>query len=218
MDPRWVRSWFGLTALCVLVGVVLSVLTGINNAGGYFHSGVARGLNTFAFFTIQSNLIVGGTSLLLAIRMERDSLIFSVFRLTGVIAILVTGIVYHVALAQILELHSWDQLGNQLVHFAVPLLAVVGWLAFGPRGRCSGRVALWTVAFPVFWLVFTLVRGAFQPFYPYPFVDVTALGYPAVLLNCLWVAILFLGLAAAATALDRFMVRSRPGSPLPQSG
>lgn len=218
MDPRWPRFWFGLTALCVLVGVVLSVRTGIDNTGGYFHSGVARAFNTFAFFTIQSNLIVGATSLLLAIRLERDSLIFSVFRLTGVIAILVTGIVYHIALAQLLELHSWDQLGNQLVHFAVPLLAVGGWLAFGPRGRCSRQVTLWTVGFPVFWLAFTLVRGAFQPFYPYPFVDVTALGYPAVLLNCLWVAILFLGLAGAAAALDRFLARGGPVAPLVEGG
>lgn len=44
-------------------------------------SPLARTLNQFAFFTIQSNLIVGGTSLLLAIRPNRTSTVFSVFRL-----------------------------------------------------------------------------------------------------------------------------------------
>jgi hypothetical protein len=129
----------------------------------------------------------------------------------GLVAIIVTGVVYHIALAHLLELHSWDQLGNQLVHTVVPILAAVGWLLFGPRRLTSARIAVWTLAFPVFWLIFTLVRGAFQPFYPYPFVDVTKLGYGAVLLNCLWVSILFLGLATGATTLDRFL--NRVGGP-----
>jgi hypothetical protein len=198
------------------VGVLLSVITATHNTGGYFHSPVARAFNTFAFFTIQSNLIVGITSLLLALKPDRSSSLFSVFRLIGLVAIIVTGVVYHIALAQLLELHSWDEFGNQLVHTVVPILAPTGWLLFGPRYLNSARVAMWTLAFPVFWLTFTLIRGAFQPFYPYPFVNVTKLGYGAVLLNCLWVSILFLGLATGAAALDRFL--NRVGGPAATPG
>jgi len=61
---------------------------------------------------------------------------------------------------------------------------------------------------PVLWLVFTLVRGEFVGFYPYPFVDVGEHRYPTVLLNRLLVAVLFLGLASAVAFLD-----SRLGSP-----
>ena len=39
--------------------------------------------------------------------------------------------------------------------------------------------------------------------YPYPFLDVTRLGYAKAVLNCVWVALLLLALAAAAVAADR---------------
>jgi hypothetical protein len=39
--------------------------------------------------------------------------------------------------------------------------------------------------------------------YPYPFIDVTKLGYGATILNCAWISLLLLGLAAVATVVDR---------------
>ena len=86
--------------------------------------------------------------------------------------------------------------------------AVVGWLMFGPRGLTSARIALWSLVFPVAWLGFTLIHGAFVHWYPSPFFDVTKLGYGGTLLNCLWVSRLLLGLAAGATAVDRRLGRS----------
>ena len=127
---------------------------------------------------------------------------FRVFRLIGLVAITVTGIVYHVALSNLLTLAGVHQLANQLVHTVVPLLAVAGWLIAGPRGQTSARAAWLTALYPLCWLAFTLIRGAVITWYPYPFINVTRLGYGKVLLNCVWVALLFLGLAAGATVLD----------------
>jgi hypothetical protein len=110
--------------------------------------------------------------------------------------------VYHVALASVLELNGVHQLGNQLVHTVVPILTVVGWLMFGPRGLTSARIAWLSLLFPACWLVFTLIRGGVIGWYPYPFIDVTTLGYAKVVLNCVWVSVLLLGLAGGATAVD----------------
>ena len=193
------------TTACVVAGVVISVTTAVHNTGGRFDNGVERGLNTFAFFTIQSNLIVGITSAVLALKPGSSSAAFRSFRLMGLVAITVTGVVYHVALARLLDLESWALLGDQLVHTVVPLLAVVGWLLFGPRGLTSARTARLSLAFPVAWLAFTLVRGAVVHWYPYPFIDVTVLGYGKAVVNCAWVSLLLLGLAAGATVLDRHL-------------
>ena len=182
-------------------GVALSVYTAVKTPGR-FRTGVERGFNTFAFFTVQSNLIAGGTALLLAVRQDRTSTVFRTFRLIGLVAIAVTGVVYHVALSKILDLDGIAQLGNQLVHTVVPLLAVLGWLIFGPRGQTSRRVAWLSLLFPLAWLAFTLIRGAVIHWYPYPFIDVAAIGYAKAILNAFWVALLLLGLAAGATALD----------------
>ena len=92
MAARWARPWFAATALCVLAGVALSVYSATATPGR-FHTGIERAFNPFAFFTIQSNLIAGGTALLLAVRLDRPSTVFQTFRLIGLVAITVTGVV-----------------------------------------------------------------------------------------------------------------------------
>jgi len=202
MVPRWGRAWFGATAACVVAGVAISAITAANNGGGHFHPAAARAANAFAFFTVQSNLLVGLASLLLAVRIQRRSTAFAVLRLSGLVAITVTGIVFHSVLSQTLDLRGWDAVGNELVHTVVPAMAVAGWLLIGPRGLTSARIAWLSLIFPVCWLAFTLVRGAIAHWYPYPFIDVTSLGYAGAAVNCVWVAVLMLGLAAGATVLD----------------
>jgi hypothetical protein len=196
----------------VAAGVALSVYTAVQTPGR-FPTGIERAFNTFAFFTIQSNLIAGGTALLLAVRLDRPSTVFRTFRLIGLVAITVTGVVYHVALASLFDLDGLHQLGNQLVHTVVPLLTVLGWLIFGPRSGTSRRVAWLSLLFPVCWLIFTLIRGAIIGWYPYPFIDVSVIGYGKAILNAFWISLLLLGLAAGVTALD-----SRLGPRHPPSG
>lgn len=89
------------------------------------------------------------------------------------------------------------------MHTVVPVLAVVGWLVAGPRGQATAKAAWLSPIYPLAWLAFTLIRGAVIHWHPYPFVDVTRFGYGKVALNCFWVSLLFLGLAAGAAALDR---------------
>jgi hypothetical protein len=165
--------------------------------------------NVFAYFTIQSNLLLGGTCLLLALQPDRwESTWFKTLRLNGVLCIAVTGIVYHLVLAGTDDLSGWASVANLIIHTLTPLLGVVGWLIFGPRGRTGTRIAGWSIVYPLLWLAFTLIRGEGTGFYPYPFVDVGEHGYGKVLLNCLLVALLFLALAAGATLLDRRMART----------
>ena len=144
------------------------------------------------------------STLLLALRLDRRSTTFRTSRLAGLVTITVTGVVYHVALAWILDLDGIHQLANQLVHTVVPLLSVIRWLIFGPRGQTSRRAACVSVLYPLCWLVFTLIRGAVISWYPYPFINVTQLGYGRTILNCFWVSLLLFGLAVGGY---------RPGRP-----
>ncbi|GHF03225.1 hypothetical protein GCM10017786_41110 [Amycolatopsis deserti] len=201
------RGWFGLHALVVLAGVVMQLFVTSGVMGGRYESAAARMANVFAYFTIQSNLIVGFTSLLLAIRPLRTSTPFRTLRLDGVLAIAVTGIVFHLVLAGLQDLTGLAWVANLLLHTVSPLLGVLGWLLFGPRGAISPRIIGWSVVYPLAWVAFTLVRGAIDGFYPYPFIDVTALGYPRVAVNCLVIAVLFLALAFGAMLLDRLLGR-----------
>jgi hypothetical protein len=70
------------------------------------------------------------------------------------------------------------------------------------RARLADLLPVRPLLFPACWLVFTLIRGAVIHWYPYPFIDVSVIGYGKAILNSFWVSLLLLGLAAGATALD----------------
>ena len=199
------RVWFGVTAVVVAIGVVMQCIVTATSTGGvgFYKENPERVLNVFAYFTIQSNLLLGGTCLLLALGQGREGTLFKTLRLNGVLCIAVTGIVYHLVLAGSDDLSGWAWVANLLIHTVTPLLGVLGWLLCGPRRQTDGRIVAWSIVYPLLWVAFTLIRGEGTGFYPYDFVDVGAHGYGRFLLNCLFVALLFLALAAGAAVLDR---------------
>lgn len=91
----------------------------------------------------------------------------------------------------------------------MPALTFIGWLAFGPRGKVRRGDLLPSLIWPVVWLVSTLALGPVVSWYPYPFVDVTQIGYGRTLFNCVVIAVLFLGLATAARWADRRLAPDR---------
>ncbi len=133
----------------------------------------------FFFFTVQSNIAVAWGLLLVLRRPDVDTRVFRVVRLASIVGITVTGVVHWFFLRPILDLEGPSYLADKLLHVAVPLLAVIGWLLFGPRGRLRRSDILPTVAWPILWLVVTLAVGPIAGYYPYPFVDVDELGLGA---------------------------------------
>jgi hypothetical protein len=204
MDQRWARPWFALTAACVLAGLVIQIPVTATSSTAFGGSPINQVFNSLAYFTIDSNILVGVTCLLLAIDLARPSVLFAVARMMGLVGITVTFVVFHVALSRLLDLDTWAQAANQLQHTVVPILTMIGWLAFGPRGLTSSRIAQLTVLFPAAYIAFTAIRGPLSSdFYPYPFADVHALGYARVIINGVWISLLFFGVAVGATWLDR---------------
>jgi hypothetical protein len=80
----------------------------------------------------------------------------------------------------------------------MPVVLVADWLLDPPRHRLPRSVVLAWLAYPLAWLGYTLVRGERESWYPYPFVDVTKLGYGGVLARSLVLAV---GFALAGAAL-----------------
>lgn len=197
------RVWFGVTALAVLIGLVVQSYAVAGDSTQFFHSVPGRIFNMFCFFTIQSNVLVGVISLLAAIRPNRTSMAFHVFRLVALVCIVVTGVVFHLVLASQSHSVGAGAFANVVQHTIVPIMYPVGWLVFGPRGLLTGRHVAWAIVPPVGWLVYTFIRGPIVHWYPYPFMNVITIGYPKSLLHCVFVALLLLALAGLALLLDR---------------
>ena len=197
--------------MVVLVGLAVQVTVTAGATGGHFPTVSGRLFNLLCFFTIQSNIIVGVTSLLLAINPARTSTLFRVLRLDGIVAITVTFVVFRIALAGLHDLSGSAAFADFMLHVAAPVLCVLGWLVFGPRQDGGPRLVLLSAIFPVCYLGLTLIRGPIVDFYPYPFLDVREHGYGPVLVNSVIVGVLFLGVAAAVTAVDNWLLRRRTG-------
>ena len=64
-----------------------------------------------------------------------------------------------------------------VLHKIFPIIVVADWILDPPTTRLSVRDGLLWLAFPLAWTGVTLVRGALDGWYPYPFLDPANGGY-----------------------------------------
>lgn len=156
-----------------------------------------------SYLTIWANALVAWMAGTLAFGRDRDTRLWRALRADAVVLIALAGVVHFFFLRPLLDLHGWDLVADRTLHMVVPALGVAGWLAFGPRGRVATSDVGPFLALPVFWLLYTLVRGEIVEWYPYPFIDVNEHGYGVVLLNAAGISALMLAFAWAVVVLDR---------------
>jgi hypothetical protein len=170
-------------------------------------------VNFVSYFTVESNVLVLATCVCLAIRPDRDGTAFGILRLGSLTCITVTGIVYVTVLAGEANLTGIERLNDVLFHYVVPVMSIIGFLAFRPRTRLD-RSPLWFVAFPVAWLVYTLLRADLtEPTFvlspastapvPYGFLDVGENGVVAVAAACVVVTLVLVGVAVGYLTFTR---------------
>lgn len=157
----------------------------------------------FAYFTIQSNLLVAISSTVLAREPELDRPGWRLVRLAGLAGITVTGLVHFFLLRPLLNLDGADWVADKLLHMVVPVLAVAAWAWVGPRPRIVAREVAYALAWPIAWTVWTLVFAEIDGWVPYPFMDADELGWASVGVVCVAITVLFLAIFALFAWLDR---------------
>jgi hypothetical protein len=198
------RAWHGVLAAVILASLLTQIVL---SARGHDAPAATRFLRLFSYFTIQSNILLLIAAASLTRHPARDGRRWRVLRLDGMLGIVITGLVYATVLAGTAELHGAARLANFGLHYFAPWWALLGWLLFGPRPRIGAHTLLWSVLWPVLWIAYTLAHGAATSWYPYPFTDVTVLGYPTVLINLLVVVLIAIVLGAVLRLLDTRLPR-----------
>jgi hypothetical protein len=130
--------------------------------------------------------------------------------MTGII---VTGLVHWFLLRPLLHLHGADLVADKLLHLVVPLLALVGWLVFGPRPVMTRGSSLQGTAWPLAWLLVILVQGGATGWYPYPFLDHREHGWDHVAVVCAGILVLWSALLLAQAGYDRRMAPAPTAEP-----
>lgn len=165
----------------------------------------------FSYFTILSNIAV---SLVAFTAAAGRTGFLARARVRGAVALYigVTGSIYFFVLR-----HLWQPQGAQWwadtgLHYAVPLAYWAWWLACVPHGTLRWRDVAGWLLFPLGYVAWVFLRGAWVGEYPYPFIDVVQLGWARVGVNALGVMGVFVALGWVVVGLDRVLGRRR--SPL----
>ena len=176
---RATRLCFGLLALSAVITEIV-----VTMAEGSF-----RFFNFFGFFTILSNLAASALLIYLA---SVPSVSHKTQHVRGAVTLymFMTGVIFAMLLAGLQDARltavPWD---NIVLHYILPVAVVADWFLFPPKTKISLRTtALWLI-FPVVYVTYTLIRGSFVGWYPYPFLNPTLSSYPQVLSSCLLVTI-----------------------------
>ena len=180
MHPRtaarfWHGATLGIGAFALLVQAILAVSGASVLVEEEPPTLGERIVGLAGYFTIQANVLVV-MAFTLVRNPGRDGRVWRVVRLDAVVGITVTMIIHWFFLRPLLDLAGWSYLCDKLLHVVVPLLAVLGWLFFGPRPRVTIRVVLLGLIWPAAWLAYTLTRGVATGWYPYPFLNLDVLG------------------------------------------
>lgn len=170
-------------------------------------SAIDRVIFYYSFFTVLSNLTLAGSCLWLLIKPDSNSLVFNVFRLNGLLGILLTALIYNLMLRGIHRPPTeLLRLANEMLHVVIPLLGLLGWFCYGPFARIRFNVVMCSFICLVMYGVYIFVRGYYSGRYPYPFINVDRIGYEKSLQAVIGVAILFWGLALLLWCIERVRV------------
>jgi hypothetical protein len=184
------RFWF---ALLGFVAVLFQFLHLMQNVPG------AKAGNYFSYFTIESNIIAFmtlGIAGWFAWKGESPRWL-ELLRGAATVYMTITGITYSLLLSDI-DVNTPIPWINVVLHYTVPTIIVIDWLVDLPKTRIPIETSLLWLAFPLLYLVYSLVRGPIVGWYPYPFLDPRAGGYGTVAVMSVAIAVAAFALATVA--------------------
>ncbi len=208
---QMMRTTMAVIAVVAWFALLLQLFLMIRNAdqGAELRAVV----NYFSFFTILTNLLVAvGTSLpLLASRSAAGRFFLRPPTQSAIaVYIAVVGITYTLLLRHLWNPQGAQEIADVLLHDVVPVLYVLFWAIFVPKAMLRWSDAVRWLAYPVAYMGYTLAHGMVSNWWPYYFIDVSALGFPRAMGNAAGMLVGFFFVAVLAVAIGRLTVRSSP--------
>jgi len=169
----------------------------------------------FGYFTILTNMLVASVWSGAALNRggwlngpRTEGLAFT--------AIAMVGILYHALLASRWHPAGWQWIANFGVHTLTPVLFGVYWLA-RPHGALKWRDAALFLLWPLGYCVYALVRGGFDGWYAYYFLNPATTAPAQLALNILAQGAGFMFAGLIVIAADKGLLRPFSRSPQPDA-
>ncbi|MFR2078789.1 MAG: Pr6Pr family membrane protein [Streptococcus sp.] len=195
------------TSSCGLVGVSIQI-----------HD---DGWGMLLYYTVLSNILVFSSLIFFIIYdfkkgMRRLTQNSCVTRVVQTMAILITGVIYHILLAPITEPEKFWTLRNFLVHYIVPWGLVLDTLIFDAKKAYRLREPIYWSVVPLSYFAFALLNGLVlklpipgakdSPF-AYFFINVNKFGWNKVLVNVLVISAGYIAVGYLLYLLKKFIGR-----------
>lgn len=148
----------------------------------------------FSFFTVLTNILAALCfSVLLLSPRSAFGIFFSRSATLTAIAVymVIVGMIYNLILRSLWGPQGLQRIADELLHVVNPLCFLVFWIIYVSKSGLKWKYPFLWMIYPVMYVAYILFRGSFSGFYPYPFSDVSKLGYSVVLLNCLKTVLAF---------------------------
>ncbi len=206
-QSSFAKIYVALTALLGWFALISQFYININSNVAGTSELVAR---YFSYFTILTNLLVAICCAVLVLKpSSKWGHFFSNQKtLTAItVYILVVGLIYNIILRFIWNPQGLQKMVDELLHTVIPLLFLLLWVFLVKKKSLKWKAFLPWLIYPLAYLVFILIRGAFSGFYPYPFIEVTKLGYQKVVINSLGITIVFIVLSVLFIAVGNLSNR-----------
>jgi hypothetical protein len=150
-------------------------------------------LRYFTFFTILTNILVAVVFTVVAFQWKHKGSFFtkSKTQTATAVYIFVVGFVYNVILRFLWQPQGVQRVVDELLHLIIPIIYIVYWY-FNVRTSGISYKSIWNwLMYPMVYLVVVMIRGYFSEYYPYPFINVVALGYEKALINSAGLTVFF---------------------------
>ena len=192
-------------------------IIGIIASTGFFEYNFSP--NFPIYFTNLSNYFCIGVmfaALIQTLKKKEDSYVTinPIVKFTGVMSILLTGIVYNVMLAPTYEPIESFQPNSVILHVILPIMFVVDWFLFYERKNLKWFYPLLTTISPLGYIAFIYIRAAILGYdtqnhliYPYFFLDIETEGIAGAVKWILLLTVAFVAMAYILFGVDRIMAK-----------
>ncbi|RVT75396.1 hypothetical protein EOD40_11595 [Flavobacterium sufflavum] len=185
-------GWFSIVAQFVLI---------IQNRQADIPETILR---FFSFFTILTNILVALFFTVKFFNLSRKS--FGLFYKNGTFTALTTFILIVSLVYQVVLRSAWEPTGLQLVvdellHTIIPLCTFICWFFYAEQSDSKIQSVIIWLFYPIIFIIFIFIRGYFSDFYPYPFLNISEIGFGNTLINTTLILILIVFIMSVLTLI-----------------
>ena len=211
MPKQYSRSatgFMGFIAIVAWLALILQLYISIKNTETNGLTPLVATWNFFSYFTVLTNSMIAlCLSFILLRPSSSPGRFFSKPTTIAAITlyIFIVGLTYNIILRFIWEPTGLQKWVDEALHVAVPVLFLLFWLLFVPKGTLKWSHPFRWLLYPAIYLVYALLRGEYSGFHAYPFINTAELGYGRVLLNSGGLMLVFIATGLLLVAFDRKM-------------